>query len=406
MANNSCTVKFLLITRRKLADGRHPIYCRISMNRKKAEFKTGEYCLLKDWDERLSLPKRNPHQKELLKFIESEVFRIRRELMMSGEEVTAKVLKEAYLGIESNLDSKLYLMNYFDIVIDRYQKREGELSRGTIRRYYTTKNILADFLKTKGLQNILLKDVNLSFIKDFDAHLLSLKVGAKKIQMSRNTANGYHTRLRTVLKSAYDEELIARSPYSKFQLKEKVVEIEVLSEKELKKLRHHKLGGNTSLQRIRDIFIFSCYTGLRYIDAMRLSPDDIHEGEDGRLWIYMIQQKTQGRVYIPMLDFAKDIYDQYEEERKETGKILPKISNQKVNAYLKTIAEVVGIKKNLTHKIARHTFATTVLLDNGVPIDTVAKYLGHKNLKSTRRYAQYTKKHLSQYADQLNKKLK
>lgn len=157
-------------------------------------------------------------------------------------------------------------------------------------------------------------------------------------------------------------------------------EIEVMFSKEFKTER---------LNQVKDIFLFSCFTGLAYSDVKKLSYKNVGLGIDGERWIFINRTKTDTRSNIPLLPIASAILDKYNENPQVVNqeKLLPVLSNQKMNAYLKEIADVCEINKELTFHIARHTFATTVTLSNGVPIESVSKMLGHKNLKTTQHYA-------------------
>ena len=148
------------------------------------------------------------------------------------------------------------------------------------------------------------------------------------------------------------------------------------------------------LENVRDLFIFSCFTGLAYIDVANLTQDNIRKSFDGNLWIITKRQKTNTDVNVPLLDIPKMILDKYK-DKFPNGKILPVISNQKLNSYLKEIADLCGIKKNLTFHLARHTFATTTTLGKGVPIETVSKMLGHTNIETTQIYARITNNKIS-----------
>ena len=170
-------------------------------------------------------------------------------------------------------------------------------------------------------------------------------------------------------------------------------------------LTEHELGilqnKSFSIERlklVKDIFIFSCYTGLAYVDVQKLKRSEINIGVDGEKWIFTKRQKTDSSSRIPLLPAALEILENYQEhpQCKFQDKVLPVLSNQKMNSYLKEIADVCGIQKNLTYHIARHTFATTVTLSNGVPIETVSKMLGHRNLKTTQHYAKILDKKISE----------
>lgn len=152
------------------------------------------------------------------------------------------------------------------------------------------------------------------------------------------------------------------------------------------------------LELVRDIFIFSCFTGLAYIDVKQLTLDNISLGIDGDKWIFKNRQKTETASKIPLLPVAQEIINKYSEHPvcKNENRLLPILSNQKMNAYLKEIVDVCEINKDLTFHIARHTFATTVTLSNGVPLETVSKMLGHTNLKTTQHYAKILDKKISE----------
>lgn len=162
-------------------------------------------------------------------------------------------------------------------------------------------------------------------------------------------------------------------------------ELEAIENKEFKIAR---------LAEIRDIFVFSCYTGLAYADVWKLTPEQITIGIDGEKWIHTYRTKTKVRSNVPLLPNAIEILEKYKKhpECVYSGRLLPVRSNQKMNAYLKEVADLCGINKELTFHIARHTFATTVTLTNNVPIESVSSMLGHKSIKTTQIYAKVVEK--------------
>jgi site-specific recombinase XerD len=168
-----------------------------------------------------------------------------------------------------------------------------------------------------------------------------------------------------------------------------------------------KLGGNQSLEKVRDIFLFSVYTGLRFEDAQALTMDRLSKDKAGKTFLTIEQEKTNEPLVLPVLEPAVKIVSKYKSspERKILNKVLPKISNQKLNVYLKVIADLASIDKKLTHHVARHTCATTVLLSNDVPIEVVSKWLGHTNIKTTQIYAKITNVYLQKVANNLSKKI-
>jgi integrase len=198
---------------------------------------------------------------------------------------------------------------------------------------------------------------------------------------------------------------LQKDPFIGFNMAKREVERTALTENELEIIQT-KSFSIKRLKLVRDIFLFSCYTGLAYADVQKLKRSEIMIGVDGEKWIFTKRQKTDSSSRIPILPPALEILKQYQEDPqcKFQDKVLPVLSNQKMNSYLKEIADACGICKNLTYHIARHTFATTVTLSNGVPIETVSKMLGHRNLKTTQHYAKILDKKISE--DMKNLRLK
>ena len=207
-------------------------------------------------------------------------------------------------------------------------------------------------------------------------------------------------RLKKLLNLAVKLEWVAKDPFAKFSLKFVKTERPFLSQNEVDLIRFHEFN-KSNLNLIRDIFVFSCYTGLSYIDVKNLKKGNIVRGIDGSNWIYTVRQKTDQMMRIPLLDVAEEIIENYRQEMKDQSGLLPVYSNQKTNKYLKDIATILEIDKNLTFHCARHTFATTITLSNGVPIETVSKLLGHTKLSTTQIYAKVLETRISQDMGQL-----
>jgi len=201
-------------------------------------------------------------------------------------------------------------------------------------------------------------------------------------------------------------EWLERNPFITYKMKFEKVDRDFLTKNELAAVEDKEI----SIERliwVRDIFVFSCYTGLAYIDVVNLKQDNLVTGIDGEVWIDTSRQKTNTPVQMPLLPKALNILKKYESKREylPNGSLLPILSNQKLNSYLKEIADICGITKHLTFHTARHTFATTVTLNNGVPIETVSKMLGHTKLTTTQIYARVLATKLSADIEELKKKL-
>lgn len=187
---------------------------------------------------------------------------------------------------------------------------------------------------------------------------------------------------------------MAKNPFDQFQLKYNKYDREYLNERELELLEGTEFKSER-LQRIKDCFVFSCYTGLSYIDVKELKETNIVKGIDNNYWIYTKREKTDELVKVPILPKAWKILEKYRHYPTYNG-LLPICSNQKVNAYLKEVAGACGVHKNITFHVARHTIATTVMLSNGVPIETVSKLLGHTKLSTTQIYARLVESKISE----------
>ena len=270
----------------------------------------------------------------------------------------------------------------FDEHNQRMEKLVGrEFSFRTLQRYKTTKKHLQKFIISNynsGDQPI--HQVDVKFINSFIYYL-------KAVQgLSHNSSLKYIAYFKKIIRQAYANGWIDRDPFYNFKLRPKSIDKEFLSKEEINALMERQFS-ISRLEQVRDVFIFSCYTGLAYIDVAKLTASDFVIGIDGKRWIKVKRTKTKSLSSIPLLPIAERIIAKYSPIPCDKDQLLPVYSNQKTNGYLKEIADLCGITKNLTFHVARHTFATTITLSNGVPIESVSKMLGHKSLKTTQHYA-------------------
>ena len=286
-----------------------------------------------------------------------------------------------YLGKGENL--KL-LLELFDEHNQQMEKLVGiEFALATYKRYHTTRSHVSEYIHTEYHKtDIPVRDVNLKFIKGLEYFLKITKA------CNHNTALKYVNNFKKIVRIAVANDWIAKDPFYNYKVQFKNVDREFLNKEELQRLMSKEIEGDR-LNVVRDMFILCCFTGLAYIDIQTLRPDEIYENEEGDFYIKSKRSKTDTGFTIPLLPTALDIIEKYKEHPKVINRncVIPVLSNQKSNAYLKEIADRCAIKKNLTTHLARHTFATTVTLTNGVPIETVGKMLGHKNLRTTQHYA-------------------
>lgn len=287
---------------------------------------------------------------------------------MQGEELEApKMLSMAWD----------YQLNYiFGLVGKTY-------SKATLQKYQASYKAFKKFLKVKfQVEDIRLDELDHQFVKDYEYYLKT------DYGVQNNTAIQIIKKLRTIIHIAMDFGWILRDPFIAHRMKSTEVHRNYLTSEELSQLAVKRFSKKLSL--VRDIFLFSCYTGLSYADTIKLGIND-KVIENGETWIQTHRVKNNNRVRVPLLPPAMALLTHYRNHPlTPKDKLFPNISNQKANAFLKDIAKQVGITKHLTYHCARHTFATTVTLTNGVPMETVGQMLGHKNIRSTQHYARVT----------------
>lgn len=271
-----------------------------------------------------------------------------------------------------------------------------------MKNYFTTENYLKDYLKAKHhTSDIYLKQLDYEFTLGFESYLRLMP------SLQNNGVMKHMERFKKLIRLAVHLNWIEKNPTQRFKLHFDQVDMVYLSKPELEKIKNQEFE-KTTLSINRDIFVFSCYTGLPYGDVKVLNKNHLQVGVDGKKWIYMRRSKTNTAVRIPLLEEAERILDCYKDHPRIDGtdNLLPVYSNQKTNQYLKEIAEKVKIRKKLSFHTARHTFATTVTLANGVPIETVSKLLGHHKISTTQIYARVIDSKIADDMATLREKLK
>ncbi|MBN8667359.1 MAG: site-specific integrase [Chitinophagales bacterium] len=395
--NAKVSLKHYLHTGRG-TEGPLPIYLRITYNRKKAEIHSGFTSTLSGWNEKEQLTKSNKAINQELLNQRAKIYELCIGLEKEGKTVSANLLKELFTG-KSRI--QVTVIEYLGRYIEELEAR-NEIKLVSLNKYRQSLNSLKSFIPSKfELPDLPISLINYDFINCYDLFL------KQEYNLHKNTINKYHSRLRTILIRAQIEGLISVQPYANFKLVSVKSERSFLSSEELDKIVALDLSANSSLDRVRDIFVFSAYTGLRFQDAQNLTKANLIKVKS-KLSLRYQQQKTGGVVDIPLLPIASKIIQKYENssEREVLGLLLPKISNQKLNAYLKVIADLTGINQTLTHHMARHTFATTICLNNNMPLEDLSKLLGHSSLKTTQIHGRITQQRLTESMEKIQKKLK
>ncbi len=373
-----------------------PIICRITYNKKRKQFSTGLFIEPENWDANTQVTNEVQINNQL-ELLESEIRAAYLKLKVSGNPFTTEDIYKEFKG--ETIRTNYGIIEYYDKILSKKQKLIGkEIKQSTWNKFYYISNDLKQFVKWKyGKTDYLLRELNMSFIEEFEYYLKTEK-NHKQI-----TANKALQRFKSVIRTAIGEQLINRNPFYAHKPKRVSKKVIYLNQKELRLLETMPIEQDR-LNKTRDCFVFCCYTGLAYKEMAKLSKTHITKGFDGMLWIQMTRDKTDKLISVPLLPQAKQIMYKYSGENRKT--LLPIVSNQRFNSYLKEIAAIVGIDKNLTHHMARKTFASTVLLYNDVPMEIVSELLGHSSIKITEsHYGKIVQKKVSEHIFKLNKKL-
>ena len=337
-----------------------------------------------------------------LEMLRAKAYSIYRGMLLDDDEISVEHIRNKFFGIEQKGKTLLDAFNYHN------ETQKVKLSHGTLKNYYTTKKYILRYLKEKlKIKDIPLKKVNYKFITEFEYFLRKVNKPGDKITLNQNGLMKHMERLQKVLNMAYRIEWMEEKVMDKYRLEFAKVERGYLTEEELFAIENYDFSSLERLDKVRDKYVFSCYTGLSYVEISNLGYEHIHRGIDGELWISMRRQKSTESFSVPILPAALDILKKYKEhpEALMANKVFPPLSNQKTNQYLKEIASLCGIDKNISFHLARHTFGTTVTLANGVPIESVSKMMGHTKISTTQIYAKVIEKKVSEDMLQLRKKL-
>jgi site-specific recombinase XerD len=374
--------------------GQLPIYVRLTVDGKRLEFSTKKFVETSKWSSELSKMKGTTEEarsiNSYLDLMKTKVFNAQMELMHRNENLTIENFKEKLLGTEQR---QRMLIPIFQDHNNKIKELIGkEYAPGTLERYKTSLSHTIEFLQWKyKVSDIEINKIDHAFVTDYEFWLRSVR------NCANNTAVKYIKNFSKIIKLCLANDWLDKNPFANYKSKVKEVERVYLSEEEIQNIIEKDFK-TERLSLVRDIFLFSCFTGLAYIDVKNLTKSHISIGIDGEKWIFTHRQKTETASKIPILPVTQMIIDKYDNHPKSNNedRLLPILTNQKMNAYLKEIAGVCEIEKELTFHIARHTFATTVTLTNGVPIESVSKMLGHKNLRTTQHYAKVLDKKVSE----------
>ena len=382
---NTLSVLFIIKKAKLLKNGEAPICMRITVNKRVAEVMIKRSIPVDLWNQKKECSKgKDRVATELNHYINTvraKILQIHRELEIDNKPITADIIKDCFYGRDKVQRSLL------EVYAEHNEKCRAligkEYTESTVTKFDTSTNRLKEYIRScYHRDDIMLAELDGQFIRDFDFWLKTEK------HCQNNSALKHLKNLKKVVRIALTNDWIKKDPFYGIHFKQEEVNVEFLSREELDILMNKEFTIKR-LEQVRDIFVFCCFTALAFVDVQQLSREHLIKDNNGALWIRKARQKTNQMCNIPVLTIPQRILRQYEDnvECIKKGVLLPVISNQRMNAYLKEIADLCGITKRLTTHVARHTAATVVFLANDVSMENVSKILGHSNIRMTQHYA-------------------
>jgi site-specific recombinase XerD len=403
--NKTFGLLFYVKRSKMTTDGTAPIYLRITIDGERIEISSKRSVIPDKWNTKAQKLTGNSEEvrsvNAYIKTLEHEVYEAHRSMIVKKLPLTAVGLKNILFKKEQNSFKKM-LVPIFEEHNRQVKALVGkEYAKGTLDRYETSLKHTKDFLLWKyGTSDIDIRGIDHEFITSYDFYLRSER------GCNNNSTVKYLKNFKKIILICIANGWLDKDPFVKYKPKIKDVKRDFLNAEELEQMALKQFLSER-VTAVRNIFLFSCYTGLAYADVKKLKRSEIVTGIDGQKWIYTSRQKTDSDSRVPLLPKALELMDAYADHPQcvNDGLLLPVLSNQKMNSYLKEIADACDITKELTYHIARHTFATTVTLANGVPIESVSKMLGHKNIRTTQHYAKILDMKVSEDMNLLKQKL-
>lgn len=394
-------ILYWLYNSRKNAEGKSPIYQRITYNKKRLNFATGYSVTKKSWNAKKQRVKGNLDEAiQINDFLSANSNRIQEiydRSIKERNEINLDLLKDVLLKKEEKINSLIQL-------IEKHNSNVKELignsfTKATHTKYCSTLKRVKEFLhEGRRTTDITLTSLNIKFLNDFEHYLKTKK------KQQHNSVMKHIKNLKKIVRIAVTEDLLPKHPFDGFKCTTKEVTRGFLTAEELQEIYLKELPAER-LEIVRDVFVFSCYTGIAYCDVAQLTTKNLILDAKGRKWLHFNRLKTATPCMVPLMEIPLKIMDKYCNHYQliNTDYLLPVKSNQKMNAYLKEIGTIAGIQKRLTYHLARHTFATTITLSNGIPIETVSRMLGHTKISTTQIYSKVTTNKISKDMDKLMK---
>ncbi|OUD36207.1 site-specific integrase [Flavobacterium sp. FPG59] len=403
-------VIFYLKSEKADKNGECSIFARITYKTNRVSLSTGKTISKERWIYTNNL--RNLLRLEKEKILKNylELYRLNVEkkfnhLFNIDPEVSLEMLKAELTG-KSKIQTSKTTINEVMQRHNKFFKRKvdaGERSAASLQKYKRSGELLTAFMKKHyTVEDMPVSEISNSFVYNLEEYLKYESSFKGQVGIKNNSVVKYMKMYKTACNYCIRMDLFVRNPFDAYDGKLSVKDAVFLTQQELKLIEEKPIFMER-LQKVRDIFLFCCYTGYAPVDALNLTPANLFEDNDGNLWIMTNRTKTAIRENVPVLPPAMAVIKKY--KNKQIG-LLPQISNQKMNAYLKEIADICEINKHLTWYVSRHTFATTVTLGNGVRLEHVSAMMGHTNIKQTQHYAKVLDVNIMEDMEKLKLKYK
>lgn len=390
---NRIAFSFYIKRTKPLKNGEVPIYVKISVDDYFEELALMKSVDPLKWDKaRNNAGGKSKEAKQLneeLLHVRSRLEEHVKILHQKGKEITARTVKNSYLGIDPDNKKIVALFEEHNKGIKLLSGKD--FAAATIQRYETCLMHLKNYIKQKyRIDDLPVNKLDPDFIKGFELYLKTVR------KCNHNSTMKYIKNFKKIVRNAFQNGWLRHDPFVTIKLRLNKVDKGFLTEEELARIINKKFSMER-LENVKDVFLVGCFTGLAYSDLKNLKMDNFVKGEDGRMWIHTRRIKTDMISHVPLLPVALRIIEKYLNNPYciANNVLLPVYSNQKLNAYLKEIGDACGITKNLSTHMARHTFATTVTLNNDIPIESVSKMLGHSTITMTQNYARLLDKKVS-----------
>lgn len=384
-------VIFYLKAGKENKKGESPIFARISYNQQSITMSTGKSILKERWQFTKNLRNILKLEKEKVIRHSLDLFQLNiekkcNEMVQVSSDISLLLLKNEFNGKTNTQTKEVSIVEILDkhnIYFERKVNAE-ERSKASFQKYKRSKELLVNFMKQQyQIEDLLISNISSAFIYNLESFLKYESAFKGKVGIKNNSMVKYMRMYKTACNYSIRMGLIDKNPFNLYDGKLNIKDAIFLTQNELDRIENKKFSTDR-LEKVKDIFLFSCYTGYAPVDASNLTSTNLFQDSNDALWIMTCRAKTAIRANVPILPPTLKIINKYKNQ--QIG-LIPRISNQKMNAYLKEIADLCGIDKNLTWYVARHTFATTITLGNGVRIENVSSMMGHTNIKQTQHYA-------------------